>query len=88
MSKSNVIRVWDIPVRFFHWTLVVLFAAAYITGEETETLHAYLGYGIIGLILFRIVWGFRRISHCSSSFFIFWLSSSPVGCMVRTSCVR
>ncbi len=71
MSKSNIIRVWDIPVRFFHWTLVVLFAAAYITGEETETLHAYLGYGIIGLILFRIVWGFIGTKHARFSDFIY-----------------
>ena len=51
MSQTNVTRVWDFPVRFFHWTLVILFAAAYITGEEAETVHAYFGYGIMGLII-------------------------------------
>lgn len=71
MSKSNVIRVWDLPVRFFHWFLVVLFAAAYITGEEAETVHAYLGYGIIGLILFRIIWGFIGTKHARFSDFIY-----------------
>ena len=71
MSQTNVTRVWDFPVRFFHWTLVILFAAAYITGEEAETVHAYLGYGIMGLIIFRIVWGFIGTKHARFSDFIY-----------------
>ncbi len=55
---SEPIKVWDLAVRVFHWSLVVSFALAYITGEENETLHVYLGYAIAGLIVFRFIWGF------------------------------
>jgi len=34
------VKVWDIAVRVGHWSLVVLFAVAYLSGEiEVETLH-------------------------------------------------
>jgi len=59
MHSEASIKVWDIGVRVFHWSLVAFFSIAYITGEiETETLHAYAGYVIIGLLAFRIIWGF------------------------------
>lgn len=56
----NRIKVWDIAVRLFHWSLVILFVVAYLTGEEHdlgEEIHAYIGYAIIGLLVFRILWG-------------------------------
>ena len=52
-------RVWDLPVRLFHWTLVVLVALAWWSAEEhKDDLHLYLGYGVLSLLLFRILWGF------------------------------
>lgn len=45
-------------MRVFHWSLVFFFTLAYVTGEELDVVHAYAGYVIIGLLLFRIVWGF------------------------------
>jgi cytochrome b len=53
------IRVWDAPVRVFHWLLALSFAGAYMT-SESETwrlLHVTLGYTLGGLIVFRLVWG-------------------------------
>lgn len=66
MSKR--VYVWDIFVRLFHWTLVLAFVTAYISGDEVEWLHVYAGYIIAGLILFRLVWGVigspnARFSH-------------------------
>lgn len=57
---SEKIRVWDLPVRVFHWLLVVCFAVAYAIAESErlQGLHTVLGYTATGLILFRIVWGF------------------------------
>lgn len=53
------IRVWDAPVRVFHWLMALCFAGAYIT-SESETwrlLHVTLGYTLGGLVAFRLVWG-------------------------------
>lgn len=52
------VKVWDLFVRFFHWSLVALFAIAFLTGDEVEWLHLTAGYGIAGLVAARIVWGF------------------------------
>lgn len=72
MENQATIKVWDIGVRVFHWSLVAFFALAYITGEiETETLHAYAGYVIIGLLAFRIVWGFVGSRHARFADFIY-----------------
>jgi len=50
--------VWDLPVRVFHWSLVLLFGASWLTAElGLMDLHFYSGYGIATLVLFRIAWG-------------------------------
>jgi cytochrome b len=51
------IKVWDIATRLFHWSLVLCFFTAYITGEGESLLHIYISYVIIGLLAFRLVWG-------------------------------
>ena len=53
------IKVWDLPVRLFHWSIVVLIAAAWTTQEFNKMeWHMWIGYAILALLLFRIVWGF------------------------------
>lgn len=52
------IKVWDLAVRVFHWSLVLLFVTAYLSGEEERSWHVYVGYAIAALVLFRVVWGF------------------------------
>ena len=53
------IAVWDLPTRVFHWSLVLSFAGAFITGdsERWQDLHLIFGYTLMGLIVFRLVWG-------------------------------
>jgi len=51
------IKVWDIATRSFHWSLVVCFFVAYLTGDEENLLHIYSSYIIIALLAFRLVWG-------------------------------
>lgn len=57
---SERMKVWDLPVRIFHWLLAGSFAVAYLVAESESFrgLHVILGYTATGLILFRIVWGF------------------------------
>lgn len=53
------ILVWDMPVRVFHWLLAVSFLGAWLTaeGDQWRLLHVTLGYTVLGLVGFRIVWG-------------------------------
>ena len=60
-DESKKVRVWDAPVRLFHWTLVVLLVVSYFSGRaggDWMKLHFWSGYAILTLLLFRIVWGF------------------------------
>lgn len=57
MNDKNQIKVWDLFVRFFHWSLVLLFLVAYATGDDDSSLHRYVGYAVLGLVAVRIVWG-------------------------------
>jgi cytochrome b len=67
----NTVRVWDLPTRLFHWALVAcvlgLFATAYVPGSWI-VWHSRLGYAVLCLLLFRLVWGFAggRWSRFSS----------------------
>jgi len=55
-------QVWDLPLRVFHWLLVIAVSAAGVTGflapEWWLDVHAYAGYAIGLLLAFRIAWGF------------------------------
>ncbi len=58
--QANVAAtVWDLPLRLFHWALVLLFIVAYVSGSRPGyyALHKGAGYGILGLLIFRLVWG-------------------------------
>jgi len=55
------VKVWDLPTRLFHWTLVVLVIVSFVTGNiggNMMTYHMWSGYGILVLLLFRFAWGF------------------------------
>ncbi|MBV9782300.1 MAG: cytochrome b/b6 domain-containing protein [Acidisphaera sp.] len=52
-------RVWDLPIRLFHWAIVVLLVISYLT-ERTGRMqwHFYSGYTLLTLLIFRLIWGF------------------------------
>jgi cytochrome b len=64
-------KVWDLFVRMFHWTLVIGFAVAYVTGDDAEALHEWSGYAVLGLILARTVWGFVGSRHARFADFVY-----------------
>jgi cytochrome b len=52
--------VWDLPTRFFHWTLVLLVTGAFISGQIGGNFidwHGKFGLAVVGLLTFRLVWG-------------------------------
>jgi cytochrome b len=52
------VRVWDLPTRLFHWLLVALFLFSWWSAENREMdWHRLSGIGLLGLLLFRLIWG-------------------------------
>jgi len=58
MSKPKIL-VWDIAVRGFHWLLALSFLGAFLTAESERLrdVHVALGYTMLGLVAFRLLWG-------------------------------
>lgn len=52
------VKVWDVFVRLFHWSLVIAFAANALVIDEDSALHPIIGYTVVGLVVARILWGF------------------------------
>ncbi|AVZ80502.1 cytochrome B [Zoogloeaceae bacteirum Par-f-2] len=60
MARKRI-RVWDLPTRLFHWSMVVVVAGAILTGLNGGNMmvhHQRLGVILVGLIAFRLAWGF------------------------------
>lgn len=85
MNAPNTaeVIVWDPLVRLFHWTLVAAFCVAHFTqgepfealqdrmdGEWLQIVHAWAGYTIAGLLLFRLIWGFAGPRHARFGDFV------------------
>ncbi|MDQ7002193.1 MAG: cytochrome b/b6 domain-containing protein [Ghiorsea sp.] len=72
-------KVWDLFVRFFHWSLVLSFTVAYLAAEfssssevyDLDEVHEFLGYFITILVVTRIIWGFVGSKYARFSSFIF-----------------
>lgn len=65
--------VWDLPVRLFHWTVVILIAISWITaqiGGVAMIYHMWSGYAILTLALFRLLWGFWGGAHARFGDFV------------------
>lgn len=60
-ATAKAVRIWDIPTRLFHWSLVGLLGVSCYTGLTggfyEMDWHMKSGYGILTLVLFRILWG-------------------------------
>lgn len=57
----HTIRVWDLPTRLFHWLLAASVIGLIVTGSvggNWMNWHLRLGYAVLALLLFRLVWGF------------------------------
>jgi cytochrome b len=81
------VRVWDLPTRFFHWSLALLLVCLVITGNvggNAMVWHFRCGYAVLSLLMFRIMWGFvgghwsrwRQLS-CSPSELRAYISAMP-----------
>ncbi|HUX91313.1 MAG TPA: cytochrome b/b6 domain-containing protein [Gallionellaceae bacterium] len=67
------ILVWDVPTRVFHWLLALSFIGAYLTAESERNrdIHVVLGYTLLALIAFRLLWGFFGTRYAQFRSFLF-----------------
>jgi cytochrome b len=84
-NASSRRLVWDLPLRLFHWLLVLSIAASWYTADQSNKgefieigekffgyaqIHFWVGYWTLGLIIFRVIWGFVGPRHARFSSFI------------------
>jgi cytochrome b len=76
-SVTTTVRVWDVPTRLFHWLLALLVATNVVTGKFDSVLgadailwHARAGYAILGLLVFRVAWGFAGSTYARFASFL------------------
>lgn len=77
-DMKKIIRVWDLPIRLFHWLLLIAIVLSFITvkiGGNAMELHGRIGYCVLTLIIFRVCWGFMGSYHARFTNFI----PSPMG---------
>lgn len=83
-TDADSVPVWDPLLRLFHWTLLFCFCLAWFSegecfefladrfdGELMQLLHAWAGYTIAGLLLWRLLWGFVGPRHARFGDFVF-----------------
>jgi cytochrome b len=79
-SSETPVKVWDAPVRLFHWALVLLVVFMYVSAQlkgDWMTWHMRSGYAILALVFFRVLWGFAGSSTARFSSFL----AGPAVCL-------
>lgn len=67
------VRVWDLPTRVFHWALALCVVGSFVTvkiGGNAMAWHGRIGVTVVGLLAFRLVWGFVGSTHARFSQFV------------------
>jgi len=74
-AADRWVKVWDVPTRGFHWMLVLLVAVNVFTGFVTPEwwlgVHNWAGYGLVALMIFRLVWGICGSEYSRVTSFIY-----------------
>lgn len=62
-SKTLLTKIWDLPIRVFHWLLVISLIGSLVT-VRTDNMELHIKFAMLttALLSFRILWGF-----CGSS---------------------
>lgn len=98
-TPSRSVKVWDLPIRLFHWLLVLGIFAMWLTADVLDRLglHMAIGLALLGLIVFRLVWGiigsdtarFIQFVKCPRQILAYlrepkrgvWLGHNPLGAL-------
>jgi cytochrome b len=58
VRAERPVKIWDLPTRLFHWTLALAILAAYLSHDFwTIERHMQIGYVVLALVGFRLLWG-------------------------------
>ncbi|MBL8290024.1 MAG: cytochrome b/b6 domain-containing protein [Rubrivivax sp.] len=60
-ATRTTVRIWDLPTRVFHWVLAASVIGSLVSGTvggKAMVAHFWFGYIALGLLAFRLVWGF------------------------------
>ena len=73
MQQDDKALIWDLPVRAFHWILAGSFAGAYLLAESERlrNFHVMFGYTVLGVVAFRMLWGFVGTRYARFASFAF-----------------
>ena len=66
-------RVWDLPTRVFHWALVACVVGSFVTvkiGGNAMVWHGRIGVTVVGLLAFRLAWGFLGSTYARFAQFV------------------
>ena len=77
----NSVLVWDPFVRVFHWATAGMFIANFTVIDDESAAHLYIGYGLLALVLGRLMWGFVGTKY--ARFRAFWPGMNDVRRHVR-----
>lgn len=83
MNRKRI-RLWDLPTRLFHWLLVICVVASVVSGQVGGNLidwHGRIGLFVVGLIVFRLVWGILGSTY--ARFAQFFPTPSKVAAYLR-----
>lgn len=71
-TASRRIKVWDLPLRLFHWSLLVCVVGAIASIEIGDNIdvHQYFGYAVLSLLIFRLLWGLVGGEHARFGNFV------------------
>lgn len=70
-TQGTEVRLWDLPVRLVHWAFVLLLPALWLSAENGRLdIHMILGLIMLGLVAFRLIWGFAGSSTARFSAFL------------------
>jgi cytochrome b len=72
-GQARRVRVWDLPTRLFHWSLLALVVTAFVTqkiGGNAMVWHGRCGLAILGLLVFRMVWGIAGSTYARFTTFV------------------
>jgi cytochrome b len=77
INNIEEIKVWDLPIRLFHWILVFGLATAFVSGEvDASKIHVWVGYALCALLAGRVYWGFKGNEYARFRSFIFPVSET------------
>jgi cytochrome b len=79
------VKVWDAWVRLFHWSIVLLIIAQYVTAELGQMeWHFRCGYLVLVLLVFRLGWGLMGSESARFARFV----KSPIAALAHLKHLR